>query len=175
MSIYLYLSYPWQFHFVVYGEWCGNHINHGAVICQIDMRVFAVFAVLDVPSNTLIVEPKRLEEILLGKKGSNSISTGSSGSINVPKAIRVLPWMTEEIQIDFGSNSSTNSNSNSNGNSSSSNSNSDSNSSNTKSNQETETEGTLRWMNELVDRVDKEDPWYVVLSPSLYPSYISIL
>jgi hypothetical protein len=70
---------------VVYGEWCGKGIQGGTAISEIDKKVFAIFAVMEIATKNFIVKPEVIR-----------------GLFNVlPKDTYVLPWYGEPFTIDF--------------------------------------------------------------------------
>lgn len=71
---------------IVFGEWCGSGIQSGVAISQIQMKVFAVFAIQSMKNEEqLIVDPEEISKIL----GPTTDKT------------KVLPWATEAFTVDF--------------------------------------------------------------------------
>jgi hypothetical protein len=69
---------------VVFGEWCGPGIQDIVAVCGIPKKVFAVFAMLDLNTMTLVVEPAELAQIV------------------PPGVAYVLPWHeSTEIEVDW--------------------------------------------------------------------------
>lgn len=82
--------------FVVFGEWCGPGIMKGTAINQIPNKVFAVFAILaineDENKSDFIYMPDSISYIL------NIVD-------KPPKDVFVLPWTTEEFDVNYSNTS----------------------------------------------------------------------
>ncbi len=82
----------------IFGEWCGPGIMSGAAISQIKNKIFAVFAIVDSETKTMIVEPKEIEKILAGSDKCGDFSKR-------PSDVYVLPWC-DSVKVDFSRRSS---------------------------------------------------------------------
>lgn len=73
---------------VIYGEWCGPGIQKGTAINKIPNKILAVFGIRKIWENQdiLITDPEHIHSIL---------------GTNIPSDIRVLPWYTPAIEINF--------------------------------------------------------------------------
>ncbi|KAL6068671.1 Translation machinery-associated protein 22 [Balamuthia mandrillaris] len=116
----------------VFGEWCGKGIMRGAAICNVDQRMYAVFALL-LDKSKLIVAPDQILSFLQ-----------QEGALPMPQDLIVLPWFPSlspsyaskedeeaeliQVQMDFASS-------------------------------EGQLIKEVDRMNVLVENVDKEDPW----------------
>lgn len=76
----------------IYGEWCGKGIAKGAAINQVDVKIFAVFAIMlgevtdpECVNNVLVTEPEKIISILK----------------DCPNNTFVLPWLNQAILIDY--------------------------------------------------------------------------
>ncbi len=75
---------------VLFGEWCGKGIMHGAAICQIDRKIFAPFAwaPYDVEDHlhdeVVIIDPEALQDI-----------------IGQHEDIRVIPWIDQTFELIY--------------------------------------------------------------------------
>lgn len=80
---------------IVYGEWCGAGIQSGVAISQIGKKVFAIFAIVYMPTmedqslTDMIFEPSEIE-----------------GMLKIPEElsseIKVLPWHGSSFTVNWG-------------------------------------------------------------------------
>jgi hypothetical protein len=68
----------------IFGEWCGPGVQSGVAISAIPNKIFAVFAAQIPDSDTIIVEPKQLQELVA------HISD-----------VYVLPWFTQPSTLPW--------------------------------------------------------------------------
>ena len=70
---------------VVYGEWCGPGIQKGVALTQLERKIFAVFAIVNIP-DVMISEPTDIENLMFPV---------------VANEIFILPWESEETEINL--------------------------------------------------------------------------
>lgn len=71
---------------VVFGEWCGKGIQGGVAISAIEKKVFAVFAIKEMDSDNVIIDPDVIAPYVM-----------SAGV----KETYVLPWHGQPVTIDW--------------------------------------------------------------------------
>lgn len=76
---------------IVYGEWAGPGVQKTDAVTQIPQKTFFVFSIYDIENDVMVIEPEVIEDIV----------TSIFGERFEDKNIYVLPWQTEEIEIDF--------------------------------------------------------------------------
>lgn len=76
---------------IVYGEWAGPGVQKTDAVTKIDHKTFFVFSVLDIANQVMVVDPDEIEEMLTPVFGENMQE----------KNVCILPWHTEELELDF--------------------------------------------------------------------------
>lgn len=76
-----------EFEMTIFGEWCGPGIQKGTAINQVGRKQFAIFSILLNATGLIVVEPEEIKAILG----------------DLPEDIKVLPWESDSLLIDFSS------------------------------------------------------------------------
>jgi len=76
---------------IIYGEWAGPGVQKSDAVTQIPQKSFFVFSIYDVENDVTVFEPSTLRDIMKSIFGDNLKAQN----------IYILPWHTEEIEIDF--------------------------------------------------------------------------
>lgn len=76
---------------IVYGEWAGPGVQKTDAVTKIPQKTFFVFSVYDIDNDVMIIEPEEIEEIVVDIFGENYSNQN----------IVVIPWHTDEIELDF--------------------------------------------------------------------------
>lgn len=73
---------------IFYGEWAGPGVQKSDAVAMIDQKSFFVFSVYDLQNEVMIIEPSEIKEIVDDAFGDH-------------KQIFVIPWYSDEVEIDF--------------------------------------------------------------------------
>lgn len=76
---------------IVYGEWAGPGVQKTDAVCQIGSKAFFVFSVLDIDNDVMIYEPEEIQPIVAEIWDKD----------HEDQNVYILPWHTEEYEIDF--------------------------------------------------------------------------
>lgn len=76
---------------IVYGEWAGPGVQKTDAVTTIPQKTFFVFSVYDIDNDVMIIEPEEIETIVADIFGENYSNQN----------IVVIPWHTDEIELDF--------------------------------------------------------------------------
>lgn len=76
---------------ILYGEWAGPGVQKGDAVTQIENKTFFIFSIYDVSADYWYFSPSAIEFVVRDIFGDNYQD----------KRIRVLPWATEPITLDF--------------------------------------------------------------------------
>jgi len=80
---------------IIYGEWAGPGVQREDAVTHIPQKSFFVFSIYDVSNDVMIIEPEEIEHIV----------SLIFGDIAKDSNVYVLPWHTEEFEIDFSKHS----------------------------------------------------------------------
>lgn len=85
---------------VIYGEWAGKGIQERDAITKIDGKMFFVFAVLDVETQEMIVDPAEIGKFIPSHKDIKVLPIYEVFMLDVQDrdgAIQVQDWIVEEV------------------------------------------------------------------------------